>query len=174
MSWFGAACELHRDWLNDIEGLGSLFAAHIPDYKNLIQRYSKNTAQKQSDLSKSDLRIAFCRVQSLGIRQYQIIHRRLLSVTNQYRLESIMHSFDDYYYFDFGWTRHCQPALLNGRGRYCFRSPSSILPDWCSNIGSVQLVYASRKGQRLVMEKLIEHLIQGLRDFASTSKGYHL
>ena len=125
MSWFGAACELHRDWLNDIEGLGSLFAAHIPDYKNLIQRYSKNTAQKQSDLSKSDLRIAFCLVQSLGIRQYKIIHRRLLSVTNQYRLESIMHSFDDYYYFDSGWTRHYQPALLKGRGRYCFRSPSS-------------------------------------------------
>ena len=49
-----------------------------------------------------------------------------------------------------------------------------ILPDWCSNIGTVQLVYASRKGQRLVMEKLIEHLIQGLRDFASTSKGYHM
>jgi len=24
------------------------------------------------------------------------------------------------------------------------------------------------------MGKLIEHLIQGLRDFASTSKGYHL
>jgi len=32
MSWFGAACELHRDWRNDIEGLGSLFAAHIPDF----------------------------------------------------------------------------------------------------------------------------------------------
>ena len=31
---------------NDIEGLGSLFAAHIPDYKNLIQSYSRNTAQK--------------------------------------------------------------------------------------------------------------------------------
>ena len=46
MSWFGAACELHRDWRNDIEGLGSLFVAHIPDYKNLIQSYSKNTAQK--------------------------------------------------------------------------------------------------------------------------------
>ena len=46
MSWFGAACELHRDWRNDIEGLGSLFAAHIPDYKNPIQSYSKNTAQK--------------------------------------------------------------------------------------------------------------------------------
>nr|WP_317455025.1 LysR substrate-binding domain-containing protein [Acinetobacter johnsonii] len=49
-----------------------------------------------------------------------------------------------------------------------------ILPDWCPNIGSVQLVYASRKGQHLVMEKLIEHSIQGLRDFASTSKGYHM
>ena len=49
-----------------------------------------------------------------------------------------------------------------------------ILPDWCSNIGTVQLVYASRKGQRLVMEKLIEHLIQGIRDFATNSKGYHL
>ena len=46
-----------------------------------------------------------------------------------------------------------------------------ILPDWCSNIGTVQLVYASRKGQRLVMEKLIEHLSQGLRDFASTCRG---
>ncbi|OTG59457.1 LysR family transcriptional regulator [Acinetobacter sp. ANC 4204] len=49
-----------------------------------------------------------------------------------------------------------------------------ILPDWCSNIGTVQLVYASRKGQRLVMEKLIEHLVQGIRDFATNSKGYHL
>ncbi len=48
-----------------------------------------------------------------------------------------------------------------------------ILPDWCSNIGTVQLVYASRKGQRLVMEKLIEHLVQGIRDFATNSKGYH-
>ncbi len=25
MSWFGAACELHRDWRNDVEGLGTLF-----------------------------------------------------------------------------------------------------------------------------------------------------
>lgn len=45
-SWFGAACELHRDWRNDIEGLGALFAAHIPDYKNLIQSFNKNTAGK--------------------------------------------------------------------------------------------------------------------------------
>ncbi|MBG12901.1 MAG: hydrolase, partial [Alcanivorax sp.] len=26
MTWFGAACELHRDWRNDIEGLGTLFS----------------------------------------------------------------------------------------------------------------------------------------------------
>src|SRR5574337_220259 len=31
MTWFGVACELHRDWRNDIEGLGTLFSNHIPD-----------------------------------------------------------------------------------------------------------------------------------------------
>lgn len=46
MTWFGASCELHRDWRNDIEGLGALFANHIPDYKNLIQSYVKNTEKK--------------------------------------------------------------------------------------------------------------------------------
>lgn len=40
MSWFGVACELHRDWRNDVEGLGALFANHIPDYRNLINSYS--------------------------------------------------------------------------------------------------------------------------------------
>lgn len=45
-TWFGAACELHRDWRNDIEGLGALFGQHIPDYSNLIQSYIKNTEQK--------------------------------------------------------------------------------------------------------------------------------
>ena len=40
MTWFGAACELHRDWRNDIEGLGTLFSNHIPDYRNLINSYS--------------------------------------------------------------------------------------------------------------------------------------
>ncbi len=39
MTWFGAACELHRDWRNDIEGLGALFSNHIPDYRNLISSY---------------------------------------------------------------------------------------------------------------------------------------
>ena len=45
MTWFGTSCELHRDWRNDVEGLGALFAQHIPDYKNLIQSYVKNTAK---------------------------------------------------------------------------------------------------------------------------------
>jgi nicotinamidase-related amidase len=40
MTWFGLACELHRDWRNDIEGLGTLFSNHIPDYRNLITSYT--------------------------------------------------------------------------------------------------------------------------------------
>ncbi len=39
MSWFGVACELHRDWRNDVEGLGRLFANHLPAYKNLMTSY---------------------------------------------------------------------------------------------------------------------------------------
>ncbi|TCB35199.1 hydrolase [Acinetobacter sp. ANC 4910] len=46
MTWFGMACELHRDWRNDIEGLGTLFSNHIPDYRNLINSYNQNTGQK--------------------------------------------------------------------------------------------------------------------------------
>lgn len=40
MTWFGAAGELHRDWRNDIEGLGQLFSNHIPDYRNLMTSYA--------------------------------------------------------------------------------------------------------------------------------------
>ncbi len=42
MSWFGVACELHRGWRNDVEGLGTLFANHIPDYRNLMNSYSRS------------------------------------------------------------------------------------------------------------------------------------
>ncbi|MEQ8903405.1 MAG: isochorismate family cysteine hydrolase YcaC [Roseovarius sp.] len=42
MTWFGASCELHRDWRNDIDGLGELFANHIPDYRNLFSSYLVN------------------------------------------------------------------------------------------------------------------------------------
>lgn len=46
MTWFAVACELHRDWRNDVEGLGALFAAHIPDYRNLINSYSTTLAAR--------------------------------------------------------------------------------------------------------------------------------
>jgi len=49
-----------------------------------------------------------------------------------------------------------------------------LLPEWKSNRGTVQLVYASRKGQRLVVEKLIESLMTGLRELAKTDSGYSL
>lgn len=46
MTWFGVACELHRDWRNDVEGLGALFSSHIPDYRNLITSYTTVSAKK--------------------------------------------------------------------------------------------------------------------------------
>lgn len=46
MTWFGVACELHRDWRNDIEGLGALFSNHIPDYRNLMTSYNTLTNGK--------------------------------------------------------------------------------------------------------------------------------
>lgn len=39
INWFGMACELHRDWRNDVEGLGTLFSNHIPNYRNLMTSY---------------------------------------------------------------------------------------------------------------------------------------
>jgi len=47
MSWFGVACELHRDWRNDVEGLGRLFSNHLPDYRNLITSYTALTNAKK-------------------------------------------------------------------------------------------------------------------------------
>ncbi|WP_024296793.1 isochorismate family cysteine hydrolase YcaC [Methylomicrobium lacus] len=46
MTWFGVACELHRDWRNDVEGLGALFSNHIPDYRNLIASYLTHSSGK--------------------------------------------------------------------------------------------------------------------------------
>ena len=46
MSWFGVAGELHRDWRNDVEGLGTLFSNHIPDYRNLINSHTLFTSGK--------------------------------------------------------------------------------------------------------------------------------
>jgi len=39
VNWFAVACELHRDWRNDIEGLGSLLSEHLPNYRNLMTSY---------------------------------------------------------------------------------------------------------------------------------------
>jgi nicotinamidase-related amidase len=46
MNWFAMACELHRDWRNDIEGLGALFSNYIPNYRNLMTSYFTLTAAK--------------------------------------------------------------------------------------------------------------------------------
>ena len=46
MTWFGVACELHRDWRNDVEGLAALCSNHIPDYRNLMTSYNALTAGK--------------------------------------------------------------------------------------------------------------------------------
>ncbi|MBX3616698.1 isochorismate family cysteine hydrolase YcaC [Nitrosomonas sp.] len=39
MNWFSVASELHRDWRNDVEGLGALLSNHLPNYRNLITSY---------------------------------------------------------------------------------------------------------------------------------------
>jgi hypothetical protein len=46
LTWFAVACELHRDWRNDVEGLGTLFSNHIPDYRNLINAYTAVKGRK--------------------------------------------------------------------------------------------------------------------------------
>jgi nicotinamidase-related amidase len=46
ITWFAVACELHRDWRNDVEGLGTLFSNHIPDYRNLITAYTATKDRK--------------------------------------------------------------------------------------------------------------------------------
>lgn len=48
MNWFAVACELHRDWRNDMEGLGSLLSNHLPNYRNLMTSYmTLKAAQKK-------------------------------------------------------------------------------------------------------------------------------
>ena len=44
MTWFGVACELHRDWRNDVEGLGALFSSHLPSYRCLITSFMAGKA----------------------------------------------------------------------------------------------------------------------------------
>lgn len=40
VNWFAVACELHRDWRRDVDGLATLLGDHIPDYRNLMTSYA--------------------------------------------------------------------------------------------------------------------------------------
>jgi nicotinamidase-related amidase len=51
INWFALACELHRDWRNDIDGLASLFARHVPDYANLISSQMLRTVARKAACS---------------------------------------------------------------------------------------------------------------------------
>ena len=48
VNWFAVACELHRDWRNDMEGLATILSNHLPNYRNLMTSYSKLQALKKS------------------------------------------------------------------------------------------------------------------------------
>ncbi|ESA38211.1 isochorismatase hydrolase [Leptolyngbya sp. Heron Island J] len=45
LNWFAVACELHRDWRNDMEGLGNLLSNHIPLYRGLMMSYRARTGK---------------------------------------------------------------------------------------------------------------------------------
>lgn len=40
VNWFSVACELMRDWRNDMEGLAAVFAKYLPAYGNLITSHA--------------------------------------------------------------------------------------------------------------------------------------
>ena len=46
VNWFAVACELARDWRNDMEGLAGLLGGHLPGYRNLITSYNALTDRK--------------------------------------------------------------------------------------------------------------------------------
>ncbi len=48
MNWFSVACELHRDWRNDMQGLGNLLSNHLPNYRNLMTSFNMLQAAKRA------------------------------------------------------------------------------------------------------------------------------
>ena len=48
MNWFSIACELHRDWRNDMQGLGNLLSNHLPNYRNLMTSFNMLQAAKKA------------------------------------------------------------------------------------------------------------------------------
>jgi nicotinamidase-related amidase len=49
LNWFSVACELMRDWRNDMEGLATLLAKYMPSYANLMtsQTFTINNTKKK-------------------------------------------------------------------------------------------------------------------------------
>lgn len=47
VNWFAVACELQRDWRNDVEGLSNLLATHLPEYRNLIESHRARATEKK-------------------------------------------------------------------------------------------------------------------------------
>lgn len=48
MNWFSVACELHRDWRNDMQGFGDLLSNHLPNYRNLKTSFNMLQAAKKA------------------------------------------------------------------------------------------------------------------------------
>jgi nicotinamidase-related amidase len=46
VNWFAVACELHRDWRNDVEGLATILTSHLPDYRNLVTSHRARAPSK--------------------------------------------------------------------------------------------------------------------------------
>lgn len=46
MSWFSVVSELHRDWRNDMVGLGNILSNHLPNYRNLIYSHQAKSKSK--------------------------------------------------------------------------------------------------------------------------------
>ena len=40
VNFFSVACELHRDWRNDMEGLATLLGKYIPSYQNIMTSFN--------------------------------------------------------------------------------------------------------------------------------------
>jgi hypothetical protein len=45
VNWLAVACELTRDWRDDVEGLARLLGDHLLAYRNLITSYTALTAR---------------------------------------------------------------------------------------------------------------------------------
>lgn len=58
MSWIAIACDLQRNWQEDIEGFGMLFSSHIPNFRFMLHSYqSHHTSGSESEKRKSAMRL---------------------------------------------------------------------------------------------------------------------